>query len=106
MEHRQHNHTFIIFNKEDLVWKAACNSTSGVTVNARKLHRIPQYGVEDGIYTEKKLRAKTGNARLVPVERIIHFRFGFWANDETSAHRLLRIRSRTTPHGEPSFGFR
>ena len=106
MEHRENDDSFVILNKDDLVGKAPRESTACRLVHTGVLWRRALNGVENSIHAKEELRAEVRYAVFVPVERVRHLRFGFRADDEPTAHRLLLIRSRTIPHGEPSSGFR
>ena len=55
---------------------------------------------------KQKGSSQPGKSLFIPVESFGHLRLGFRADDEPTDHCLLRIRSLTISHGEPSSGLR
>ncbi len=106
MEDRQDDNPLLVLDEKDCIGKAPRERATHGSVHQRVLLRSAQDGAKDGVYAKQEFGAQTGDAVVIPVERLRHLRFGFRADDKTAGHRLPLIRSRTMPHGEPSSGFR
>lgn len=105
MEDGQDHNAFVIFNKEDFVWKPARQGAPDDAMDTRIMLRIPKNCVKNGVYTEKEIGAETRNPIFVPIKCLCQLCLCFGTDNEPTAHCLPLTRSRTIPHGEPSLGF-
>lgn len=86
--------------------KPARQSTSRLAMDTRPTLRGTDDAAENRINTKQKGSSQPGKSLFIPVESFGHLRLGFRTDDEPTDHCLLRIRSLTISHGEPSSGLR
>ncbi len=106
VEYGQNDNTFLFLHEEDLVGKPARQSTSRLAMDTRPTLRGTDDAAENRINTKQKGSSQPRKSLFIPVESFGHLRLGFRTDDEPTDHCLLRIRSLTISHGEPSSGLR
>src|SRR5206468_972759 len=101
----KNNNGISVNQVEQTIRKPPHESSSDLSVHARKCQGVTLNRNEAGVNGEKKLSPQTGASFFIPSKRVGEVGFGFGPKDNFESHPRFRILFLTSAHGEPAAGF-